>query len=100
MSTVSILDARGAVLKTVHTDAHDPDRQVEVMTVDLDPFLRHVEFQREHHRDVDGMKLAAYIPPDVVERMMRDGSFNDEAALRKWANDPQNACFRVWKGRI
>lgn len=100
MSNVSILDHRGCVLKTIHTDPHEPGRMVEVMTVDLDPLLRLVEYQRMHHKDVDGMKLAGYIPPDVGERMMRDGSFNDPQTLKRWLNDPQNECFRVWKGRI
>lgn len=98
--TVSILDQRGNVLKTVHTDAHDPDRMVEVTTVDLDPILEHVKYKRETQKDIDGMKLAAYIPPDVVERMIRDGSFNDPHALKRWLNDPANDCFRIWRGKV
>lgn len=105
MSAVSILDQRGCVLKTIHTDAHDPDRMVEVMTVDLDPILRLAELQRQARGTgmsghEEGMVLAGYIPPDVAERMSRDGSLDDEAALKRWLNDPQNNCFRVWQGRV
>lgn len=101
---VSILDHRGSVLKTVHTDAHS-DRMVEVMEENLDPLLRLAELQRQVRGTTqagheEGMVLAGYIPAAVVERMMRDGSFNDDAALRCWMNDGQNECFRVWKGRV
>lgn len=97
---VSLLDHRGSVIKTIHTDAHDPDRMVEVTHQDLDPLLEQVKKDRETHVQSKDMKLAAWIPMEVVERMMRDGSFNDPEAIKRWANDPQNECFRVWKGRL
>lgn len=105
MSSVQILDHRGSILKTIHRDAHDPDRMVEVMTEDIDPILRQAEKQRQMRGEnmnghIDGMVLAGYIPAAVAEKMMRDGSFDDEAATKRWLNDPQNACFRVWKGRV
>lgn len=96
----SLLDHRGAVIKTLHTDAHDDDRMVEVTQQDLEPLLQHVKMERETHVQGDDMKLVGYIPMAVVEQMYRDGSFNDEAALKRWLNDPQNECFRVWKGRV
>lgn len=98
--TVSLLDHRGSVIKTLHTDAHDPDRMVEVTVQDLDPLLEQVRRDRETHVQGKEMKLAAWIPMEVVERMMREGSWNDPAAIKRWANDPQNECFRVWKGRL
>lgn len=105
MSSVSILDHRGGVLKSIHTDAHDDGRMVEVMTQDLDPVLAHAAYLREARGTrtsdfIDGMVVAGFIPDVVVERMMRDGSFNDEAALKRWLNDPANEGFRVWKGRV
>lgn len=105
MSTISILSDRGSVLKTIHTDAHDSGRMVEVMTQDVDPILAHAARMREVRGTktadfIEGMVVAGYIPDVVVERMMRDGSFNDEAALKRWLNDPANEGFRVWKGRV
>lgn len=96
----TLLDHRGSVLKTIHTDAHDEDRMVEVTHQDLNPLIEHVKAVRETHVQSADMKLVGYIPAVVVEQMMRDGAFNDEAAMKRWLNDPQNECFRVWKGRV
>ncbi len=97
---MSILDHRGAVLKTVHIDEHDPDRVVEVTHEDLDPLLEAVKRAQETHVQGKDMKLAAYMPVHVAERMMRDGSWRDRDAVRKWCNDPANKPFRIWQGRI
>lgn len=96
----SLLDHRGAVIKTLHTDAHDDDRMVEVTHQDLAPLIEHVKMERETHVQSSDMKLVGYIPMAVVEQMMREGSLNDEASLKAWLNNPQNECFRVWKGRV
>jgi len=103
--TKSILDQRGAVLKTLHTDPHDSGRMVEVTTENLDGLLALAERQRQVRGETmaghtEGMVLAGYIPEVVWERMARDGATNDEAAIKRWLNDPQNACFRVWKGKV
>jgi len=98
--TVSLLDHRGGILKTLHTDASDPARMVEVTQQDLDPLLEQVKEARETHVQSSDMKLAGFIPMAVAEQMMRDGSFNDPQALKRWLNDPQNECFRVWKGKL
>lgn len=41
-----------------------------------------------------------FIPETVMDQWMRDGSFNDPNVLKRWLNDPQNAPFRTWKGRV
>jgi hypothetical protein len=92
-----LLDHRGDVLKYMQDDG---DKVFEVTEQDLDPVLRHTQMLRETHVQSSDMKLAAVIPMEVVERMMRDGSFNDPAAIKRWCNDPQNAPFRVWKGKL
>jgi hypothetical protein len=43
---------------------------------------------------------AAYIPDVVLEQAFREGWFHDPAAWKRWANDPANAAFRTWKGRL
>lgn len=93
----TLLDHRGDVLKYLQDDG---DSVVEVMEQDLDPLLRHAKVMRETHVQDREMKLAGYIPGFVVERMMRDGSFHDPQAIKRWLNDPQNKDFRVWEGRL
>lgn len=92
-----LLDHRGDVLKYFQDDG---ESTYEVTVQDLDPVMREVQTLRETHVQDKEMKLAAKIPMEVVERMMRDGSWNDPEAIKRWANDPQNECFRVWKGRL
>jgi hypothetical protein len=43
---------------------------------------------------------AAFIPETVINQAMVEGWFHDKAAWKKWANDPNNAAFRTWKGRL
>lgn len=99
MST-AILDQRGNVLKSLYVDDNDPGRSVEVTEQRLDDLIEAVKVTRETHVQDPDMKLAAVIPMAVAEQMMRDGSWNDEAALKRWLNDPANDCFRVWRGKL
>jgi hypothetical protein len=45
-------------------------------------------------------RLAAVIPQVVLDQAMREGWFGDKKAWKRWANDPNNRDFRVWKGRL
>lgn len=106
MSAVSILDDRGSVLKTIHTDGHEGGRMVEVMTQELDPIIAHAKWLREvrgtRTQDFEeGMVVAGFVPDFAVEQMIRKcGHFPTEDMIKQWLNDPQNDCFRVWKGRV
>ena len=43
---------------------------------------------------------AAEIPMVIWTKALREGWHNDRAAWKKWLNNRDNQCFRVWKGRI
>lgn len=43
---------------------------------------------------------AAFIPEAVLNQAMIEGWFGDKDAWKRWANDPANACYRTWKGRM
>lgn len=43
---------------------------------------------------------SAFIPESIINKAMIEGWFHDKAAWKKWANDPVNACYRTWKGRL
>ena len=45
-------------------------------------------------------RLAAVIPQTVLDQAMLEGWFHDKKRWKEWANDPNNAAFRVWKGRL
>lgn len=106
---VSILDDRGRVLKTIHTDEHDPGRMVEVTHENVEPLIelaRSLAIVRQMGRLKDqpsekmGARLIGFMPDTQIEKMMREGSWNDQSAIKRWFNDPQNKDFRVWHGRI
>ena len=43
---------------------------------------------------------AAFIPETELNRAFTEGWFHDSAAWKRWANDPANACYRTWPGRL
>ena len=43
---------------------------------------------------------AAFIPESELNRAFVEGWFHDPAAWKRWANDPDNAGYRTWKGRL
>lgn len=42
----------------------------------------------------------AHIPAVIVQDLRRRGIWDDEKALRRWLNDPDNRCFRTRPGRV
>lgn len=43
---------------------------------------------------------AAFVPEAVLNLAFIEGWFHDPQAWKRWANDPANACYRTWKGRL
>lgn len=99
MAEKTLLGADGGILKTIVSDETDPDRLVFVSEQDLEATFKSVAFKREQKISSD-FKPVAEIPGVIVEQMMRDGSWNDPDAIKRWINDPQNDCFRIWRGRV
>jgi len=99
MAIRQILDHRGGILSEVHIGADGiDDQEAYVTTQDCDPVLRRVRAMREMQHDREFVP-AAEIPMAIVGQMMREGSWGDPAAMRKWLNDPANAAFRITGGR-
>jgi hypothetical protein len=46
------------------------------------------------------LKPVALIPEAVLNRAFIEGWFHDQAAWRRWANDPDNRDFRITTGRL
>lgn len=46
------------------------------------------------------MRRVALIPDTVLNKAFNEGWFHDEAAWKRWANDPANAHLRTTKGTI
>lgn len=52
-----------------------------------------------HHRDT-GMRHAAEIPAEIYADLEMRGIAQDPARMKAWLNDPDNAVWRVWKGKV
>jgi hypothetical protein len=92
----TILEQTGTMQKSL---VDEDDKLIAVSRQDVSPVIESVKRRREEAMSKD-FKPVAEIPDIIVEQMMRDGSWNDPAAIRRWLNDPQNECFRIWKGRV
>lgn len=99
MADKTLLGTEGGIQKTVVSDEADPNRLVFVSEQDLEATFKSVAFKREQAVSKD-FKPVAEIPGVIVEQMMRDGSWNDPTAIKRWLNDPQNDCFRIWRGKV
>jgi hypothetical protein len=100
MAIKQILDHRGGILSEVHIGADGiADQHAYVTTQDCDPVLRRVRAMREMKHD-DEFRPVAEIPLSIVGQLMREGRWNDPAAMKRWLNDPDNAAFRVHGGRV
>ena len=101
MKINTILDHRGSVVSQIQTDTTDPGRVHHILSQDLQPIFDEIDTLKHnlHDRPTD-MRPVATIPAAVVQQMMNEGSWNDEAHLKKWLNDPDNKCFRIWPGRV
>jgi len=91
------------VKRTMVEDTDKPG-VVKVFTeVELDEILKGVERDREAQvKTIDGGVPAnrhlARIPMTVYEQSLLEQW--DDADWKKWLNDPQNAAFRIWPGRV
>lgn len=92
----TIFDRRGTIEKSL---IDEDDKLVSVTKQDVAPVIELVKRKREETMSKD-FKPVAEIPAVIIEKMMQDGSWNDPNAMKKWLNDPQNECFRIWKGRV
>lgn len=42
----------------------------------------------------------AFVPESELNRAFTEGWFHDDAAWKRWLNDPANRDYRTWGGRI
>lgn len=87
----------GAIQRTLHVDPDDPYRFTHETSVTLpDAFFDRNRALAEDQKGA--MKLVARVPVTIYEQSIREEW--DDAQWAKWLNDPDNAAFRVWPGRL
>jgi hypothetical protein len=88
-----------AVKRTMIWEDDQPEIVHVQTTQDLTQTLENNKIMREMHpRRSTNKLLARGVPVSVAERAMREEW--DESDWKKWLNDPDNAAFRVWPGRV
>lgn len=66
---------------------------------DVSQIIRNAAILSEQKPGKDFTRVAV-IPKTVLDQALIDGWFHDEAAWKKWANDPANRCYRTTEGTI
>lgn len=66
--------------------------------VDVDRLIDNNRQLAEEHKPFSTNKLLARVPLTVYEQSVHENW--DEDDWKKWLNNPDNAVFRVWKGKV
>lgn len=86
------------VRRTSIVDTDRPDELVVHTEVDVTQLVENNKALRELHPEKSTNKLVARVPMTVYEQSIHEDW--DEGDWKKWLNDPDNAMFRVWAGRV
>jgi hypothetical protein len=97
MTRLSYSSWGGAIQRELLTDHDNPYAFAQRVSVTLPDIF--FERNRALAEDQKGsMKLLARVPMFVYEQSLREEW--DDADWAKWLNDPDNAAFRVWPGKV
>lgn len=97
---IRLLSNRGGMKTFIEDNPHDEANPIVHEHCDVSGVLAEAKIMRDDLPAGKDWRAVAVIPQFQVNKMLRDGSIHDPAALRKWANDPDNAYFRLWRGRV
>lgn len=82
-----------------HIDPMRPDDLIIETVQDCAPILEHVKQLRDGPIGKE-WKHVAEVPMYFFDKWAKEGSLHDKPRLRRWLDDPANAMFRVWSGRM
>ena len=98
MSKKALLDALPDSRRL--TILHEEDgRQWIESRQDVEPVIKAARILADEAPGKD-FRHAALLPESELTRAFTEGWFHDRAAWKRWANDPANACYRTWPGRL
>jgi hypothetical protein len=88
----------GAVRRTIHVDPDNPYRFTQECSLVYPDNFAQVNRELGEQQTGSTKLIARGVPFFVWEQSEREGW--DEARWAQWLNDPDNAHFRVWRGRV
>jgi hypothetical protein len=87
------------VRRTSIYDEEKPNELTVFTQVDLTQAIENNKIVREQHpRRSMNKLLARSVPMTVAEQAIREQW--DDNDWKRWLNDPDNAAFRIWPGRV
>jgi hypothetical protein len=86
-------------LHLLHHDTENPTHVIVEELEDCEPIIEAAKRLSDAAPSKE-FRHAAFIPHFVMAKATREGWLNDPQAWKRWANDPDNECFRTWKGRL
>lgn len=87
------------VRRTAIWDDEKPSELIVKTEVDLTQAIENNKIVRELHPRRSMNKLVARgVPMTVAEQAIREQW--DDNDWKRWLNDPDNAAFRIWPGRV
>jgi len=87
---------RDGVKRTMHVE---DENKFHISTeVQLDAVLESIKRDRDNLKAGATDKIVARVPMTIYEQSVREQW--DEDDWKRWLNDPDNRCFRVWEGRV
>jgi hypothetical protein len=89
----------GAIKRTMVWEDDEPEVVHVYTEQDMTQTINNNKVMRELHPRRSTNKLVARgVPVSVAEQALRENW--DDNDWKKWLNDPDNAAFRVWPGRV
>lgn len=86
------------VKRTSISDDQNPEELKVFTEVQMDEVLEGIKRARESQPAKSDMRHLARVPMTVVEQSIHEQW--DDNDWKRWLNDPDNAHFRVWQGRV
>lgn len=99
MSIAALLDMVPASRRKTIWHVEDGIARIETKQ-DVTGIIEAAKFHSETVAPDKEFRHAAYIPEEVLNQSFVEGWFNDPKAWKRWANAPENKCYRTWEGRL
>lgn len=98
MESTLVYRNRDGVKRTSIADSETPGVLKVYTEVEMDGVLEGIKRDRELQSTKSTNKLVARVPMTIMEQSIHEQW--DESDWKKWLNDPDNAAFRIWQGRV
>lgn len=92
------LSSSGSSRTYVEDNPHDPMNPIIHERNDVTEQLEQAKTVRNHLPPDKEWRAVATVPDFIMNKALREGWGQDD--WRKWANNADNAYFRLWRGRV